>query len=75
MTFRTRSLSTNSLPLDFFQPPLLGRAGFEQKLVDKSPFVINDDVVRYSLVLLRASDPLLIQGSDFVQHSRQLPVG
>lgn len=33
-----------SLPLDFFNPPLLGRAGFEQKVIDKSPFVVNDDV-------------------------------
>jgi hypothetical protein len=39
-------LSMASLPLDFFKPPLLGRAGFEQKVIDKSPLVVNDDVVR-----------------------------
>jgi hypothetical protein len=33
------------LPLDLFNPPLLNRAGFERKLVDKNPFVVNDDVV------------------------------
>jgi hypothetical protein len=45
-----RSLSMASLPLDFFKPPLLGRAGFEQKVIDKSPFVVNDDVVRFCRV-------------------------
>lgn len=28
-----------------FNPPLLGRAGFEQKVIDKNPLVVNDDVV------------------------------
>lgn len=37
--------SNSSLPLDFFNPPLLGRAGFEQKVIDKDPLVVNDDVV------------------------------
>ena len=36
---------TASLPLDLFDPPLLGRAGFEQKIINKSPLVVNDDVV------------------------------
>jgi len=36
-----------SLPLDFFKPPLLGRAAFEQRVIDKSPFVVNDDVVSH----------------------------
>ncbi|SPO06780.1 uncharacterized protein DNG_09474 [Cephalotrichum gorgonifer] len=36
------------LPLDFFDPPLLGRAGFEQKIVDKDPLVVNDDVVTFN---------------------------
>ena len=36
---------TASLPLDLFDPPLLGRAGFEQKIIDKNPLVVNDDVV------------------------------
>ena len=35
----------HSLPLDLFNPPLLGRAGFEQKVINKDPFVVNDDVV------------------------------
>lgn len=34
-----------SLPLDFFHPPLLGRAGFEQTIINKDPLVVNDDVV------------------------------
>ena len=34
-----------SLPLDFFGPPLLGRAAFQQKIIHKDPFVVNDDVV------------------------------
>lgn len=34
-----------SLPLDLFNPPLLGRVGFEQKVIDKSPLIVNDDVV------------------------------
>ncbi|OAL05029.1 putative cyclase [Phaeosphaeriaceae sp. SRC1lsM3a] len=36
------------LPLDFFDPPLLGRAGFEQKVIDKSPLVVNDDVITFN---------------------------
>ena len=42
-----QALIANSLPLDFFNPPLLGRAAFEQRVIDKSPFVVNDDVVSY----------------------------
>ena len=38
-------LMCSSLPLDLFNPPLLGRAGFEQKVIDKNPLVVNDDVV------------------------------
>lgn len=34
-----------SLPLDLFDPPLLGRAGFSQKVINKDPLVVNDDVV------------------------------
>lgn len=34
-----------SLPLDIIQPGLLGRQDFEQKLVNKAPRVINDDIV------------------------------
>ncbi|KAF2653676.1 hypothetical protein K491DRAFT_602425 [Lophiostoma macrostomum CBS 122681] len=36
------------LPLDFFNPPLLGRAGFEQKIIDKSPLTVNDDVISFN---------------------------
>lgn len=46
--------SCSSLPLDFFNPPLLGRAGFQQKIIDKSPLAVNDDVV--SVVSLRFVD-------------------
>lgn len=34
-----------SLPLDLFDPPLLGRAGFQQNIINKDPLVVNDDVV------------------------------
>ncbi|KAL2841976.1 putative cyclase-domain-containing protein [Aspergillus pseudodeflectus] len=37
-----------NLPLDFFNPPLLGRAGFEQKVIDKNPLVVNDDVITFN---------------------------
>lgn len=47
--------TTYSLPLDFFDPPLLGRAGFEQKVIDKSPLVVNDDVVLLPLHILVSS--------------------
>ncbi|KAH7071571.1 putative cyclase-domain-containing protein [Paraphoma chrysanthemicola] len=36
------------LPLDFFDPPLLGRAGFQQKVIDKNPLVVNDDVISFN---------------------------
>ncbi|KAM0711871.1 hypothetical protein Q7P35_001241 [Cladosporium inversicolor] len=36
------------LPLDFFKPPLLGRAAFEQRVIDKSPFVVNDDIISFN---------------------------
>ncbi|KAL3475207.1 hypothetical protein BJX99DRAFT_259673 [Aspergillus californicus] len=37
-----------NLPLDLFNPPLLGRAGFEQKVIDKDPLVVNDDVISFN---------------------------
>ncbi|OJJ07668.1 hypothetical protein ASPVEDRAFT_202613 [Aspergillus versicolor CBS 583.65] len=37
-----------NLPLDLFNPPLLGRAGFEQKVIDKNPLVVNDDVISFN---------------------------
>ncbi|KAJ5772467.1 hypothetical protein N7520_002996 [Penicillium odoratum] len=37
-----------NLPLDLFNPPLLGRAGFEQKVIDKSPLIVNDDVISFN---------------------------
>lgn len=36
----------HSLPLDAAKPALLGRIDFEQKLINKAPRLINDDVVR-----------------------------
>ena len=53
-------LSENSLPLDFFDPPLLGRAAFEQKVIDKSPFVVNDDVVSYCNLACSRGLPLML---------------
>lgn len=35
-----------SLPLDLIDPPFLGRAPFERKIINKAPRVINDDIVR-----------------------------
>lgn len=43
---RTKRL-LNSLPLDFFEPPLLGRTGFNQQIIDKAPLIVNDDVVSF----------------------------
>ncbi|QKX59316.1 uncharacterized protein TRUGW13939_06448 [Talaromyces rugulosus] len=37
-----------NLPLDLFNPPLLGRARFEQKVIDKNPLVVNDDVITFN---------------------------
>ncbi|OAA68634.1 hypothetical protein SPI_00829 [Niveomyces insectorum RCEF 264] len=37
-----------SLPLDLFDPPLLGRAGFSQKVINKDPLVVNDDVITFN---------------------------
>ncbi|OJJ88813.1 uncharacterized protein ASPGLDRAFT_31921 [Aspergillus glaucus CBS 516.65] len=37
-----------NLPLDMFNPPLLGRAGFEQKVIEKNPLVVNDDVITFN---------------------------
>ncbi|CAG9939934.1 unnamed protein product [Clonostachys rosea f. rosea IK726] len=37
-----------NLPLDLVNPPLLGRVGFEQKVIDKHPRVINDDVITFN---------------------------
>ncbi|KAI9150710.1 putative cyclase [Paramyrothecium foliicola] len=36
------------LPLDLFDPPLLGRSGLEQKVINKDPFVVNDDVITFN---------------------------
>lgn len=38
----------HSLPLDFFNPPLLGRVGFEKTIINKSPKIINDDVLTFN---------------------------
>ncbi|POS77044.1 hypothetical protein DHEL01_v204561 [Diaporthe helianthi] len=36
------------LPLDFFNPPLLGRAGLSQNVIRKDPMVVNDDVITFN---------------------------
>ncbi|KAJ1333119.1 cyclase family protein [Microdochium nivale] len=36
------------LPLDHFDPPLLGRVGLTQEVINKDPFVINDDVITFN---------------------------
>ncbi|KAJ4297999.1 hypothetical protein N0V90_005898 [Kalmusia sp. IMI 367209] len=38
----------SSLPLDFFDPPLLGRTGLKQELVDKAPLTVNDDIISFN---------------------------
>jgi hypothetical protein len=40
----------NSLPLDLISPALLGRTGFEHKMINKAPRVINDDIVSTSII-------------------------
>ncbi|KAE8383908.1 hypothetical protein BDV26DRAFT_299346 [Aspergillus bertholletiae] len=37
-----------NLPLDNFDPPLLGRQAFERRIIDKAPKVINDDVITFN---------------------------
>ncbi|KIW88140.1 uncharacterized protein Z519_11251 [Cladophialophora bantiana CBS 173.52] len=37
-----------NLPLDFVDPPLLGRRGFERHIINKAPRVINDDVITFN---------------------------
>ncbi|KAJ5661369.1 uncharacterized protein N7484_000741 [Penicillium longicatenatum] len=37
-----------NLALDLFDPPLLGRAGFKKSIIDKSPLVVNDDVISFN---------------------------
>lgn len=62
--------------MDFFKPPLLGRAGFEQKVIDKNPFVVNDDVVSHYILSGRSLIlPNTDQIVDRVQHARQFSVG
>ncbi|KAH7030581.1 uncharacterized protein B0I36DRAFT_408590 [Microdochium trichocladiopsis] len=36
------------LPLDHFDPPLLGRAGHTQQVINKEPLVVNDDVITFN---------------------------
>ncbi|OQO00725.1 hypothetical protein B0A48_13216 [Cryoendolithus antarcticus] len=36
------------LPLDFFQPPLLGRVGVSQQVINKYPLVVNDDIIIFN---------------------------
>lgn len=43
-------LMTSSLPLDAVKPALLGRVDFEQKIINKAPRVINDDIVSMEAV-------------------------
>ncbi|KAF2467912.1 uncharacterized protein BDR25DRAFT_374217 [Lindgomyces ingoldianus] len=37
-----------NLPLDFISPALLGRVGFEKKMVNKAPRIVNDDVISFN---------------------------
>ncbi|RAO64246.1 uncharacterized protein BHQ10_000258 [Talaromyces amestolkiae] len=37
-----------NLPLDMFDPPLLGRAAFKQEVINKDPLVVNDDVITFN---------------------------
>ncbi|KAL5040846.1 hypothetical protein BDW71DRAFT_201842 [Aspergillus fruticulosus] len=39
---------TLNLPLDAVKPALLGRINFEQKLINKAPRVINDDIITFN---------------------------
>ncbi|KAL2846469.1 putative cyclase-domain-containing protein [Aspergillus pseudoustus] len=39
---------TVNLPLDTIKPALLGRIDFQQKLINKAPRVINDDVITFN---------------------------
>ncbi|KAL3481296.1 putative cyclase-domain-containing protein [Aspergillus californicus] len=45
---RTGERVTVNLPLDAVKPALLGRINFEQKLINKAPRVINDDIVTFN---------------------------
>ncbi|KAL2826247.1 putative cyclase-domain-containing protein [Aspergillus cavernicola] len=45
---RTGERVTLNLPLDAVKPALLGRVDFEQKLINKAPRVINDDVITFN---------------------------
>ncbi|KAF2658359.1 hypothetical protein K491DRAFT_593173 [Lophiostoma macrostomum CBS 122681] len=37
-----------NLPLDFISPALLGRVGFEKKIHNKAPRIINDDIISFN---------------------------
>ncbi|KAL4806516.1 putative cyclase-domain-containing protein [Aspergillus unguis] len=39
---------TLNLPLDAIKPALLGRINFEQRLINKAPRVINDDIITFN---------------------------
>ncbi|KFY23351.1 hypothetical protein V491_02588 [Pseudogymnoascus sp. VKM F-3775] len=39
---------TMDLPLDAVKPALLGRVDFEQKIINKAPRVINDDIITFN---------------------------
>ncbi|KAE8315900.1 putative cyclase-domain-containing protein [Aspergillus transmontanensis] len=39
---------TLNLPLDAVKPALLGRIDFEQKIINKAPRVINDDIITFN---------------------------
>ncbi|TVY14800.1 hypothetical protein LARI1_G008025 [Lachnellula arida] len=43
-----QEIKTASLDLDAINPPLLGRVGFEHKLIKKAPRTINDDVISFN---------------------------
>ncbi|KIX06851.1 uncharacterized protein Z518_04827 [Rhinocladiella mackenziei CBS 650.93] len=45
---RTGERVTLNLPLDAVKPALLGRIDFEQRIINKAPRIINDDVITFN---------------------------
>ena len=60
-----------------FDPPLLGRVGLSQKVIDKNPLVVNDDVVCPAYGFRSAVPPAILTRllTDLLQHSMQFTVG
>ncbi|KAJ5125118.1 hypothetical protein N7448_004444 [Penicillium atrosanguineum] len=45
---KTGDRVTLNLPLDAIDPGLLGRQIFQQKVIDKSPSIVNDDIITFN---------------------------